>query len=258
MLTFLFPFLIVFQILIFGKLLKKQLFQNLKVDISVETVIAIFVISNVFFILNFIFSLNKIINSIIFILPLFFIFYIGKEDIKKILKYSILFSIFFILFVSFDTVNRPDAGLYHLPFISILNENKIIVGLANLHFRFGHTSILQYLDAGYNNFIFNEYGILIPKSILYFSLCYFFFKETIDNFKRNQNNFGFISFLILFQILFDMNRYSYHGNDVPAHLIILFLSYYFFKNRISKFGEFYLISSLCVFSFQIKSTSLVL
>ena len=42
MLTFLFPFLIVFQILIFGKLLKKQLFQNLKVDISVETVIAIF------------------------------------------------------------------------------------------------------------------------------------------------------------------------------------------------------------------------
>ena len=55
-----------------------------------------------------------------------------------------------------------------------------------------------------------------------------------------------------------MNRYSYHGNDVPAHLIILFLSYYFFKNRISKFGEFYLISSLCVFSFQIKSTSLVL
>ena len=86
----------------------------------------------------------------------------------------------------------------------------------------------------------------------------FFFFETIDNFKRNQNNFGFILFLILFQILFDMNRYSYHGNDVPAHLIILFLSYYFFKNRISKFGEFYLISSLCVFSFQIKSTSLVL
>ena len=39
---------------------------------------------------------------------------------------------------------RPDAGLYHLPFTKILNEEKLILGLSNLHFRFGHTSILQY------------------------------------------------------------------------------------------------------------------
>ena len=41
---------------------------------------------------------------------------------------------------------RPDAGFYHIPYIQILNENKIILGLANIHSRFGHVSIIQYLS----------------------------------------------------------------------------------------------------------------
>ena len=145
------------------------------------------------------------------------------------LKISLIFSILFVLLISYDNINRPDAGLYHLPFISILNENKIITGLANLHFRFGHTSILQYLEAGFNNFIFSELGILIPKSILFFSISLYFYKEFQINLKSKRSFFSIFSFLILFQILYDMNRYSYHGNDAPAHLIIYFISYYFLK-----------------------------
>ena len=60
---------------------------------------------------------------------------------------------YFLLTISYDGTYRPDAGLYHLPYISILNENKIIIGLSNIHFEFGHVSILQYLSAIYNNFL---------------------------------------------------------------------------------------------------------
>ena len=33
--------------------------------------------------------------------------------------------------------------LYHLPYTSILNNEKIIIGLSNIHFRFAHTSIVS-------------------------------------------------------------------------------------------------------------------
>ena len=55
-----------------------------------------------------------------------------------------------------------------------------------------------------------------------------------------------------------MNRYSYHGNDIPAHLIIYFISYFFFRNNLSTYDNFYLVSLFCLFSFQIKSTSIVM
>lgn len=253
-----FPFLISSYLLILGKFIFKNLFKNINSEISLEYIIAIIFLTNLFLILNFFTSLNKYINTFVFLVPLIYIFFLNKKLIIEILSISLIFSLFFVFLISFDNVNRPDAGLYHLPYISILNENKIIVGLANLHFRFGHTSILQYLEAGFNNFIFNEKGILIPKTILFFSICFYFLRQFKLNLESNKPFFSIISFLIFFQILYDMNRYSYHGNDVPAHLIIYFISYYFLKNKISCFKNFFLISLFCLFAFQIKTTSILM
>ena len=57
--------------------------------------------------------------------------------------------------------------MYHLPYTKIINDNKIIFGISNIHFRFGHTSILQYLNAIFNNYIFNSKGIIIPAAIIF-------------------------------------------------------------------------------------------
>ncbi len=244
--------------MIFGNLFTKKLFKDLNFDKSVESIISIIILSNLFLILNFFTSLNKFINTFIFIIPLIYIFFLNKKIIFEIFVFSLLFSVFFVFFVSFDNVNRPDAGLYHLPYISILNEHKIILGSANLHFRFGHTSILQYLEAGFNNLIFKDLGILIPKTIIFYSVCIYFLKEFYLNINSKKSFFSIFSFFILFQILYDMNRYSYHGNDIPAHLIIYFISYFFLKNDLSKYNNFYLICLLCLYSFQIKSTSIVM
>ena len=61
-------------------------------------------------------------------------------------------------------------------FIKIINESKIILGSANLEFRFGHTSILQYLSAAFNNLIFSELGILLPLANI-FSIAVFYLLE---------------------------------------------------------------------------------
>ena len=113
-----------------------------------------------------------------------------------------------------DWTNRPDAGLYHLPYTNIINDSKIIFGVANLEFRFGHASILQYLSAAFNNQIFTSKGILIPLSNIFaFSIIYIF-----NLFIKNEGVLKVIFFLFLFNILFSMNRYSGFGNDDPAHI----------------------------------------
>ena len=80
----------------------------------------------------------------------------------------------FVLII-FSNVNRPDAGLYHLPYVSMLNDSKIIIGSSNIHFRFGHTSIMQYLSAINNNYLFKDNGVIIPlASVVSFFLFIFF------------------------------------------------------------------------------------
>ena len=63
-------------------------------------------------------------------------------------------------------VNTPDALLYHLPFSKIVNEHKIIIGLSNLHSRFGHISIFQYISSFFNNSFFHKNGVLFPISLI--------------------------------------------------------------------------------------------
>ena len=251
------PFSISFHVLLIGRIGLVKFFNFKKYHISLDYIIGIFLISNFFFICNFVVSLNKLFNTIILILPFLFLFFLDKKIIQKYLVYSLIFTFFTILLIGFDTINRPDGGLYHLPFTSLINEHKILIGSANLHFRFAHTSLIQYLDAGYNNYLFNELGLLIPRCLFLFSAIIYFISEIKNNFRKNQNNLAILALVILFQILYDMNRYSYFGNDVPAHIIILLSAYYFFKNSISNYKNLILIVCLCIFSFQLKSTLII-
>ena len=122
-----------------------------------------------------------------------------------------------MLILSYDTVYRPDAYLYHLPFTQILNESKITFGIANIHFRFGHTSILQYLNAIFNNLLFRENGILIPAAIIFSSTVLYFCNEILNNFNK-QRVLPYYIFLLLAYTLYGYNRYSEFGNDTIAHL----------------------------------------
>ena len=112
---------------------------------------------------------------------------------SKLILFSTILTAGLLIYAN---VNRPDAGLYHLPYISILNSEKIILGLSNLHFRFGHTSVIQYLSALNNNFLFNEIGVLIPLSSLASFFIIYFHNEVIKFYnsgtKINENYFFFV------------------------------------------------------------------
>jgi hypothetical protein len=217
--------------------------------------IGFIIISFIALLLNFFIPLTPLINSIVYsaIICLFAIktkFIFNKKDIKFLLASSFLT----FLFIIYSTVNRPDAGLYHLPYISIINDNKIIFGLSNIHFRFGHVSILQYTSAINNNYLFLNNGISIPLASIVSFFYLYFFSDIWQIFKKNCISLSnFFSLFIIIYIAFKISRYSEFGNDAAAHLPVFYLMHYLLKTNVKKLNlqKILLIS---VFTFINKPT----
>ena len=127
--------------------------------------------------INFFFPINKFIGTLILVFSILILtleIYKIKQR-KKLFKKFVILAITSFFLIAFSNVNRPDAGLYHLPYISILNENKIIFGISNLHFRFGHISIIQYISSAFNNYIIPIQSLSIPAALIFSSYIYFLF-----------------------------------------------------------------------------------
>ena len=99
--------------------------------------------------LNFFFPLNLVLNNISFILITFLAYRIGffNQNYLKLVKNIFFVSFIAYLFLIYSDVNRPDGYTYHLPYSQIINDHKIILGLSNLQFRYGHISIFQYISS---------------------------------------------------------------------------------------------------------------
>ena len=121
-----------------GVLSNKLIFRIYKIKGVLEfCFLGIFSLSFIGLFSNFFISLNIYFNSIILIISIFYLFFLDKKFVKEIIKYSLIISLISILTIIFDYTNRPDSGLYHLPFTSLINEHRIIIGSANLNERFG-------------------------------------------------------------------------------------------------------------------------
>jgi hypothetical protein len=210
------------------------LIKNRTVSISEICKIGIFgsiVLSSLSLFLNFFLPIDQNISSIVFFLFLIFstIYFLKKKTLKKTLIISIISGAITTLMLTLDNIYRPDAGLYHLPYTKIINENKIIFGVANIHFRFGHISIVQYLNAIYNNKLFKDNGILLPVASIFSLLIIYFIAEIYNEFK-NKKIYSLYIFLVLAYIFYGYNRYSEFGNDALGHLLLIFISSIFIKN----------------------------
>ena len=195
------------------------------INLSNQLIYGIITISFITLVINFFFPLNLAVNTLILILPLF----LFLKNLK------IYFSLNFFRFVTFcafivflliakSNIYRPDAILYHLPYTDILNNEKIIFGLSNLHFRFAHISIIQYFSAFFNNYIFGNKGIVLSIAILASATLVNFLAHAIYYIKSKKFNFhSLYIFFILIYISYKMNMYGEYGNDAPTHFLFFFL-----------------------------------
>jgi hypothetical protein len=252
---FLFSFLTNLFYYCFGSLILRE---NKITNYSLfyKALIGTITVSFIALLLNFFIPLNNGINSFIFILVILIFFLKSKLTIKKkeviFLTISTLICFFLILL---SNVNRPDAGLYHLPYIAILNEYKIIFGLNNLHSRFGHVSIIQYLSALNNNYFFKDDGIIIPLASIAAFYYIYFSNEVLKIYtkKTKIDSNSLFSLSVLIYISFKMMGYDGFGNDAIAHLSFFYLISYILKLE-KKSIDIIPILLISVFIFLNKST----
>ena len=246
-----------------GFLLKKFIFlEHDNINLEENGLFGFIFIGFISLTINFFYPLNIIINNTIFVIIfiLSFVFNYFDQNKIKLLKKVFYVSFFcFILFI-YSNVNTPDALLYHLPYSKIINEEKIIIGLVNIHFRFGHISIFQYISSFFNNSLLKENGVLIPIGLLasyFFIYCYKLFKS---DFKINSLRLkSYYTFLILIFSLYSFNRYSGYGNDAQTHIfyflgILYLIDFYIKKKDLIIFKKF---SLIFLFTFLTKPFYLI-
>ncbi len=238
----------------FGYFLNKFFFKDKNINLFEYGIYGFIPIGIIALLLNFFNPLSQNLNNL-FLIPIFFflIEYSKKKKFYSLLKINLLISLLVATFISYDTVYRPDAGWYHLPFIKILNDFKIIFGTASLHPMFGVNSILQYVSAVFNNSILNDKGVLLPNALIAIYFFGFFISEL---FKKN-NIFikKFFSFFILSYMFIEANRYSEYGNDIPGLFYFLYVIYLFLdlKKLSLSYKELEKIGLFSVFAFTIKT-----
>ena len=204
--------------------------------------------------INFFFPINQTVGTI-FLLFTFaafiFDFYFNKKKMEVIYLILVVSIISFVL-VLLSNINRPDAGLYHLPFVNLINEYKIIIGSTNIHYRFGHTSLVQYISAIYYNHLFKPEFITLPIASMGSFFIFFLLKNFFLNLKKNNLEKYLIYFLVIVFSLYSFNRYSNYGNDTPAHIyFIFFILIYFEINDLRKIESIKFVKLLLISIFLI-------
>lgn len=236
--------------LIVGKLLLLKFLEKETKNSSDVSIFGVLIASFLGLFLNFLFPLNIYTNSIILII-FFFIFIVNYKILsQKDLLFLSIASIFSFFLILFDNEYRPDAGLYHLPYTQIINENNIIIGLVNLHSRFGHISIIQYLSGLNLNFITGREGIIIPVASLVTFIYIYFFYDVLKFIKKKESfSIGkLFSIFIIIYISYKINRYSEFGNDAPAHIFLFYVisKFLYFKDYSThQIWKFYIYSVFC-------------
>lgn len=192
--------------------------------ISEYIIIGVLFIGVIALLLNFITSINLTISNTISIIGiLLFLFFFKKISKNIFLNIIYIQSITLILLIF--SKHQEDFPWYSLPFISIINTEKIIFGLANVQFRFGHISLLQYSSSIFNNFlsinnILTPYALIVSSFII---LCTKIFIKNLNN-SKNRISFLYIALVLIFCLL-KFTRYNEFGNDIPAHIVVFYSIY---------------------------------
>ena len=142
--TFVFIYITLYA---YGFAISNKIYKHKNLDIFFTILVGYIVVGTFTLMLHFFFKINNVI-SIFFITSSLIIFYYFRNKInikKQILSILCISLTSFFLFGYSD--HPIDTNMYHHPYVSYLKNEKIIFAIANIQFRFGHISFLQYVQS---------------------------------------------------------------------------------------------------------------
>ena len=224
---------------------------------------SLFFIGNLSVVFNFFLPLKNIFFQFLLLTP--FIFNLKSSTKLKISFYKIIQFILLpsILGLSSLTVGLSyDAGSYQLSNQLWIRDTNIPIGLFNLNFRYGYSSIIEYISANFwldNNFILLHYVNLTFITTFIILLFYFLIENKNHLYKRTAIFILIFGFLDNFGLDGGRNGFldieAVSKQDTPFAILFLlsnlFLIKLIKKNKASSF-ELTFISLLILFTIQMR------
>lgn len=206
----------------YGLFVSNKIYKTKNLDIFFKILIGYVFVGSLTVIFHFFFSINSFFSIFLIIFSLIILFFhFSKIDKKDFL--TLVFIISLLGYISFGYSDHPiDANMYHHPYVSYLNSEKIIFSIANIQFRFGHISFLQYVQSALTNDYLHKISLASINIIFYICFIFFIFQKIIKTKNLSYNfliNILFASFLLI-----KFARYREYGNDlIPLLVCIYFL-----------------------------------
>ena len=211
----------------YGLLINNTFYKNYKVDTFFNILIGYIFIGLLTLIFHFFFKINNYFSLILIIFGLLSFFY-NYSNLQKRKFFELILIIIIFSFILFGYSEHPiDTNMYHHPYVSYLKSDKIVFAIANIQFRFGHISFLQYVQAAFTNDYLHKISLASLNIIFYLSFIHFFSRGIF--YEKKFSLIFLVKILFVSFILIKFSRYREHGND----LIPLLVSIYFFINILS-------------------------
>jgi len=162
-------------------------------------IFGLFFVGNTVFIINFFTGVDNFITYSFFLVILFSnLFKIKKIKLNLIGTINHLVTPAFLAITSIGMGLHNDASLYHMAYQNWLRTEKIVIGLSNLHGRFGFSSIYDHISSIF--WLDNNYILLHFLNLIFFGI---FFNFLVFNLFLNKKGFLFYSslFVLAFGLL---------------------------------------------------------
>jgi len=223
--------------------------------LAVNTIVSL---GSIFFPVNFDFLIVLMIVSLL-------LGFVCLQDMLKVItslfkthRYTVVFSIPFILIAFIVALNYPityDTGMYHIQMIKWIEEYAAVPGLANLHGRFGFnsniftvfalTSFTEMFDQEIFSINFTTMAVLIV----------FFIHRLIKVYRESGFTGFWLFYLIVFVVILRLPNLSGPSPDFLATAIPFFIFIRILeisKNRNSYLGDYAFIFLLSIYLLTIK------
>jgi hypothetical protein len=178
--------------------------------------------------INIFIPLTSAISYIVISLGLFLFFFNFKNFFNKDFFYQIFFCSLIVFFLLVKSKVYDDFPLYYLPAITKITESNIVLGLSNIHFRFGHNFSMFYATSLFKNNLFDyQWSYLIP-ALIYANFIVFLIVNILK--KKNNTLSFFLSLCLLSLYLVKFYDFGNHGLDIPASIYFFIIVFMFLKS----------------------------
>jgi len=235
-------------------------------------IIGIIFSANYLFLINYFFSLKTnyvLISLFLVMIPNLFEINLRIEKeagLKCIFYYLIIPSV--LVISTYDITFHYDAGYYHLNHQNWLRESNLVLGMVNIFWPFGISSIYEYISAIL--WLDSSFVLLHFLNLIFIHFFYLFLSENLMSTKyielRNSSIFLLLfSLLDNFGVMGGRNGFFFiqgvGKQDVAVGVLFCFLSLIFFMlikyEKLEKSNLFY-ISLFSLFILQMKLSGIVI